>query len=82
MQSGPRNFISRQNRWRSQPSPGRLRSPASSRNAANDVTNAKRSYEHYTALARAAALAGDRVEAENWNQHAEHYFRMMKKQTT
>jgi len=42
----------------------------------------QRSYEHYTALARAAALAGDRVEAENWNQHAEHYFRMMKKQTT
>jgi hypothetical protein len=28
------------------------------------------------ALARAAMLAGDRVEAENWQQHAEHYFRL------
>ena len=82
MQSGPRNFISGQNRLRSQSHPGRLRSPASSRNAANDPINAKRSYEHYAALARAAALVGDRVEAENWNQRAEHYFRLMKQQTT
>jgi len=33
------------------------------------------------ALARAATAAGDRVEAENWHQHAEHYFRLMREQT-
>jgi hypothetical protein len=49
-------------------------------NRANDVANVKRSYERYIALARAAMLAGDRVEAENFYQHAEHYFRLMKEQ--
>jgi Domain of unknown function (DUF4167) len=29
-------------------------------------------------LARAAALTGDVVETENYYQHAEHYFRMMR----
>jgi Domain of unknown function (DUF4167) len=40
--------------------------------------NAKASYEKYVALARAAALTGDAVETENYYQHAEHYFRLMK----
>jgi Domain of unknown function (DUF4167) len=29
------------------------------------------------ALARAEALTGDRIAAENYLQHAEHYFRSM-----
>jgi hypothetical protein len=29
------------------------------------------------ALARAEALAGDRIAAENYFQHAEHYFRSL-----
>jgi hypothetical protein len=29
-------------------------------------------------MARAAAQAGDVVEAENFYQHAEHYFRLMR----
>ena len=29
-------------------------------------------------LARAAALTGDSVEVENYFQHAEHHFRLMK----
>jgi hypothetical protein len=37
--------------------------------------NAKKSYERYIELAQAAALAGNRVDAENYFQHAEHYFR-------
>jgi hypothetical protein len=37
--------------------------------------NAKQRYEHYLTLARGKALSGDRVEAENYYQHAEHYFR-------
>jgi hypothetical protein len=32
----------------------------------------------YVAMARAAAQAGDVVEAENCYQHAEHYFRLMR----
>jgi Domain of unknown function (DUF4167) len=38
---------------------------------------AQRSYERYLALAQAQAQAGDIVAAENYYQHAEHYFRSM-----
>src|ERR1700678_96712 len=34
-------------------------------------------YEKYLQLARDANSAGDRVMAENYLQHAEHYYRMM-----
>src|SRR6266478_2213374 len=34
-------------------------------------------FERYVALAREAATGGDRVAAENFYQHAEHYFRIM-----
>ena len=44
--------------------------------------NAKTSYEKYVALARAAALTGDAIETENYYQHAEHYFRLMKDERT
>ena len=37
--------------------------------------NAQRSYERYLALAQ--AQAGDVIGAENYYQHAEHYFRSM-----
>src|SRR5882672_3676516 len=33
-------------------------------------------FERYLALAREAAIGGDRVARENFYQHAEHYFRM------
>ncbi len=35
-------------------------------------------YEKYQQLARDATTAGDRVLAENYTQHAEHYFRVMR----
>jgi Domain of unknown function (DUF4167) len=38
--------------------------------------NAFQVHEKYLALARDAAGAGDRVAAENYYQHAEHYFRI------
>ncbi len=41
------------------------------------LQNAQRNYERYLALARADALIGDTVGAENYYQHAEHYFRSM-----
>jgi hypothetical protein len=39
--------------------------------------NAYQVFERYVALAREAASSGDRVAAENFYQHAEHYFRVM-----
>lgn len=39
--------------------------------------NWKQSRDRYLALAQAAASAGDAVQAENYYQHAEHYFRLM-----
>jgi hypothetical protein len=41
-----------------------------------DSHNARRNYERYVALAQAELQAGDRVAAENYYQHAEHYLRM------
>lgn len=39
--------------------------------------NAWQVHEKYQTLARDAATAGDRVMAENYLQHAEHYFRII-----
>lgn len=44
----------------------------------NGAGNARQHYERYLARARDAQLSGDVVEMENWYQHAEHYFRVMK----
>ena len=43
----------------------------------NGSAHPKNSFDRYTALARAAAAAGDVVGAENYYQHAEHYYRLM-----
>jgi hypothetical protein len=40
--------------------------------------NAQTVYERYMQLARDASSAGDRVLAENYTQHAEHYFRVLR----
>src|SRR5215212_2463863 len=42
--------------------------------------NAYQVFERYVALAREAQASGDRVAAENFYQHAEHYFRIMNAQ--
>jgi hypothetical protein len=39
--------------------------------------NAQQVVEKYLALARDASTAGDRVTAESYFQHAEHYYRLM-----
>ena len=54
--------------------------PTPTPNQANGFGNAKKSYERYITLARAAASTGDAIEAENLYQHAEHYFRLMMEQ--
>jgi hypothetical protein len=79
MQNGPKTVMS-----------GRQRKPAASfaarsmrwtssaaRPDPKGPPNAQRSYERYLALARAEALSGNVIGAENYYQHAEHYFRSM-----
>lgn len=39
---------------------------------------AQQIYDKYLALARDATSSGDRVKAENYLQHAEHYFRVLR----
>jgi hypothetical protein len=39
---------------------------------------AQQIYDKYLALARDASSSGDRVKAENYLQHAEHYFRVLR----
>jgi hypothetical protein len=43
--------------------------------------DAKARHAKYVELARASALTGDAVETENYYQHAEHYFRVMREPT-
>jgi Domain of unknown function (DUF4167) len=60
-------FAARSTRWSSN---GASPEPKPSHNARNN-------YERYLALARAEAQAGNTIAAENYYQHAEHYFRLM-----
>jgi Domain of unknown function (DUF4167) len=52
--------------------PGGVRRPD-----AKPAQNAQRNYQRYLELARAETLHGDRIAAENYLQHAEHYLRTM-----
>jgi len=62
-----RDYAARSKRSKS----GATRSPQ------NGSPDARRSYQRYLALAEAQALSGDVVAAENYYQHAEHYFRSL-----
>jgi hypothetical protein len=73
-QSRPaRPFAARQKRWTSSSS----RQSNAPRQEPKGSQNAQRSYERYIALAQAEALSGNAIGAENYYQHAEHYFRSM-----
>jgi len=61
------SFGARSKRWTSSAARGE---PKSSQNA-------QRNYERYLALARAEALVGNTVGAENYYQYAEHHYRSM-----
>lgn len=66
--------------------PQRRRSPERQNGGVRQRQNgsagtAHRNYERYLALARDATLNGDPIEAENFYQHAEHYFRVMRERT-
>lgn len=64
---------------------GRGRRPQNSHNRSFDSTGpdvkirgtASQVYEKYLQLARDANSSGDRIQAENYLQHAEHYFRIL-----
>jgi hypothetical protein len=64
---------------------GRGRRPQNNHNRSFDSTGpdikirgtAAHVYEKYLQLARDASSAGDRVTAENYLQHAEHYYRIL-----
>jgi hypothetical protein len=55
----------------------RSESPESPRSQARNAQSAEKNYQRYLMLARAEAVAGDRIAAEGYFQHAEHYFRSM-----
>jgi Domain of unknown function (DUF4167) len=79
MENGPRtgmstrqpkpagSFAARPKRW----------TPNSARPQLPGYQSAQRSYERYLALAQEEARSGNVVAAENYYQHAEHYFRLM-----
>ena len=64
----PAAYAGRSKRWTSH----------ATRPEPNNSQNAQRSYERYLALARAEVQTGNTVEAENYYQYAEHYFRSMR----
>ena len=51
--------------------------PNTDRPRTNGAGSAQRSYERYLALAQEEARSGNVVGAENYYQHAEHYYRSM-----
>jgi len=69
----PRHFkpgtppASRPKRW----------TPNADRAKLDDFGSALRNYERYLALAQEEARSGNIVAAENYYQHAEHYYRTM-----
>jgi hypothetical protein len=76
--NGTRNGNPRQQRRRPPTSHPNAGSRQRQNGSGGNAQNAHRNYERYLALARDATLSGDIVEAENFYQHAEHYFRVMR----
>ena len=79
MQNGPKHTVTNAR----QPKPAALFAGRSKRWAPNanhpklNRGSLQRSYERYLALAQEEARSGNVVGAENYYQHAEHYFRLM-----
>jgi hypothetical protein len=56
--------------------PGYLHNHAGDQQSA--TARAQRNYQRYVALAHEAGLKGDAIAAENFFQHAEHFYRMLR----
>jgi hypothetical protein len=52
--------------------------PLSTRRLQKSAADARQNYERYLARAREAQRSGDEIDTENYYQHAEHYFRMIR----
>ena len=77
MQNGPKTGMStRQPKPAGSARPKRW-TPSAARPQSNGSQSAQRSYERYLALAQEEARSGNIVAAENYYQHAEHYFRLI-----
>jgi hypothetical protein len=76
MNNGPKNLISTRQRkpagYAARPKRWTPNSPQ-----LHGSQSAQRSYERYLALAQEEVRSGNVVGAENYYQHAEHYFRLM-----
>jgi hypothetical protein len=79
MQHGPRSNMNAR-----QPRPAGSYTARQNRGSSNaarpdqrNSQSAQRNHERYLALARAETLAGNTIEAENYYQYAEHYYRSM-----
>jgi len=79
VQNGPRTMMNTRRPKSARPFANRSRRWTSNtaRPELKDPQNAQRSYERYLALAQEQAQAGDIIGAENYYQHAEHFFRSM-----
>jgi len=79
MQNGPKTTTSTHRPKSARPFANRSKQWTSNgvRPDLSGFQNAQRSYERYLALAEAQAQSGDKIGAENYYQHAEHYFRSM-----
>jgi len=79
MQNGPKAMTSTRRPKSARPFVNRSKQWTSNgvRSDLRGSQNAQRSYERYLALAQAQVQSGDTIGAENYYQHAEHYFRSM-----
>ena len=80
MQNGPKTITSTHRPKSATPSANRTRrwtSNVTCRPESRGSQSAQMNYERYLALAKTQAQAGDIIGAENYYQHAEHYFRSM-----
>jgi uncharacterized protein DUF4167 len=79
MQNGPKTIMrARQSRPSASSVPDSTQwTPNAARPAPKGSQSPQRQYERYLALAQAEARTGNLIGAENYYQHAEHYFRSM-----
>jgi hypothetical protein len=77
MHNGPRTVTANRQSMPAASFDARPRRWTSNRPDPQRSQNAQRNYERYLALAQAQARSGDTIGAENYYQHAEHYFRSM-----
>lgn len=74
------NHNNRRSRGRRNPTPNRAQSFDSNGPDVRIRGTAQQVHEKYCALAKDAAGIGDKIMAENYLQHAEHYLRLMNEQ--